>query len=99
MDESFRQKDEITEQDIEQSFHPCFNGCVFQTYIVHHRDALYFVSILVLMDESFRHNKKRNRYYMYRRVSILVLMDESFRLSVISFEFVITFSFHPCFNG
>ena len=58
-------------------FHPCFNGCVFQTYFSVLNENLKNVSILVLMDVSFR--QKMNQKEKQEKVSILVLMDVSFR--------------------
>ena len=56
------------------------------------------VSILVLMDESFRrriHKDGTSKIY----VSILVLMDESFRQVGYSRKDAELLCFHPCFNG
>ena len=55
------------------------------------------VSILVLMDESFRPIALLAISVM-KKVSILVLMDESFRRELDEQEYV-NYGFHPCFNG
>ncbi len=80
----------------ELRFHPCFNGWVFQTILNLGDPQRFLVSILVLMDESFR-------LFLEPRVpilvvSILVLMDESFR-QVEKGLSRIEMGFHPCFNG
>ncbi|MDK2790497.1 MAG: hypothetical protein PWP15_1004 [Methanothermococcus sp.] len=60
-------------------FHPCFNGCVFQTLIsARDPEVSMSVSILVLMDVSFRLLSLINTCLLFQ-VSILVLMDVSFR--------------------
>ena len=56
------------------------------------------VSILVLMDESFR-RARQNKGGITWHVSILVLMDESFRRQSIGYCKNTKKSFHPCFNG
>ena len=61
-----------------RSFHPCFNGCVFQTGIGDVEEVIFEVSILVLMDVSFRPDGP-DEHMTIIEVSILVLMDVSFR--------------------
>ncbi|MDK2790545.1 MAG: hypothetical protein PWP15_1052 [Methanothermococcus sp.] len=65
-------------------------GLVEEIYIAH-------VSILVLMDESFRHQEILLMHMIL--VSILVLMDESFRHELPIWGGPLENSFHPCFNG
>jgi len=98
MDESFRLSSRIISILI-GSFHPCFNGWVFQTSWIEVYPNLSSVSILVLMDESFRRWAPRLGKPIARSVSILVLMDESFRRPDISPGSPRAQCFHPCFNG
>ena len=69
----------------------------FRLYILFYFINLYFVSILVLMDESFR--REGGGFLIDFLVSILVLMDVSFRLNNNPRKSVRMVGFHPCFNG
>ena len=65
---------------ISLSFNPCFNGSIFQTRAPAFPwpQRVVFVSILVLMEVSFRLTSS-NEHETHRSVSILVLMEVSFR--------------------
>ena len=65
-------------------FNPCFDGFVISTFLGYFDTRQFFVSILVLMDLSFRLLCSCSMFVMYE-VSILVLMDLSFRPENVKF--------------
>ena len=83
------------------SFNPCFNGSIFQTPLMTTKSSLETieVSILVLMEVSFRREIEIPEVTIYVIVSILVLMEVSFRPEMFLKCFTKLSGFNPCFNG
>ena len=67
------------------SFNPCFNGINIQTLKMFNVIIFFcYVSILVLMESTFRHFRKSQKMN-HSRVSILVLMESTFRPQLVQF--------------
>ena len=100
MEVSFRHLNSAFSHQNKMGFNPCFNGSIFQTQSPGlSQEAPDFVSILVLMEVSFRHCIGEVTVGYYVGVSILVLMEVSFRLSLTTTSGHSHRCFNPCFNG
>jgi len=59
---------------------------------------LIYVSILVLLDDAYRHMPQEEANYLMD-VSILVLLDDAYRPSLSLLIIIYTFCFNPCSSG
>ena len=87
--------------NLNENFHPCFNGWVFQTCILISFvfPCIFLISILVLMDESFRLQK--NAQEIQEDFNFHPCFNGwVFQTIIASYPSFPWWScFHPCFNG